>query len=319
MPKISVIVPVYKAERYLERCVRSILSQTMTDFELILVDDASPDTSGSLCDQLARSDSRVVVIHKPRNDGASAARNTGLDTARGTYVTFCDCDDMVSPSWLAHLLECADEQTLPLGSYCHTEQELGQQKALAVSSGKSGVSEYYRFHQCGVAGYLCNALYSNAILQRHQLRLRCQHEKGDYNEDLLFALQYVRHMRHLVYVGYADYWYDTREDSLSTSANAKRLYFEKYAEKYALWKAFLHEYKQEEQIGELSTAMLYHFLKALDGKPLREFRRMVLSDAMQSCVREADTKNENLQVIALIRKKAVLRLWIRYTLHSWKG
>lgn len=91
-PKVSVIVPVYKAEKYLRKCVDSILAQTFRDFEVILVDDGSPDKSGEICDEYARKDPRVRVIHK-ENGGVSSARNKGIDEARGEYISFLDSDD----------------------------------------------------------------------------------------------------------------------------------------------------------------------------------------------------------------------------------
>lgn len=103
MPKISVIVPVYKAEKYIESCVRSILGQTWGDFELILVEDGSPDRSGEICDALAQTDGRIVVLHK-ENGGAASARNAGLDMARGQYIAFIDGDDTVHPKYLEFLL-----------------------------------------------------------------------------------------------------------------------------------------------------------------------------------------------------------------------
>ena len=91
-PKISIIVPVYKAEPYLHRCIDSILAQTFTDWELLLIDDGSPDSSGEICDEYASRDSRIQVFHK-ENGGVSSARNMGLDSMRGEYVTFVDADD----------------------------------------------------------------------------------------------------------------------------------------------------------------------------------------------------------------------------------
>ncbi len=93
-PKISIIVPVYKVERYLKKCLDSILVQTFSDFELILIDDGSPDNSGKICDEYAKKDSRIVVIHK-ENQGAAMARNVGLDRARGEYIGFVDSDDWI--------------------------------------------------------------------------------------------------------------------------------------------------------------------------------------------------------------------------------
>ena len=98
MPQISVIVPVYKTEAYLRRCVDSILAQTFTDFELILVDDGSPDKCYAICEDYKAKDNRVSVIHK-KNGGVSSARNAGLDAARGVFVTFVDSDDYVKPAY----------------------------------------------------------------------------------------------------------------------------------------------------------------------------------------------------------------------------
>ena len=98
-PKISIIVPIYKTEQYLQRCIDSILAQTFTNFELLLIEDGSPDNSGKICDKYALKDSRIKVYHK-ENGGVSSARNLGLDHATGEWITFCDSDDWVNKDWL---------------------------------------------------------------------------------------------------------------------------------------------------------------------------------------------------------------------------
>ena len=110
MPKISVIVPVYKAEAYLRRCVDSLLAQTFQDFELLLVDDGSPDRSGGICDEYARRDARVRVFHK-ENGGVSSARQCGLDNALGDYTIHADPDDWVELDMLETLYAKATEET----------------------------------------------------------------------------------------------------------------------------------------------------------------------------------------------------------------
>ncbi len=102
MPKISVIVPVYKVEEYLDRCVESILAQTFTDFELILVDDGSPDNCPAMCDEWATKDKRIRVIHKD-NEGVSIARNMAVSIAKGQFVTFVDSDDAITQEYLTIL------------------------------------------------------------------------------------------------------------------------------------------------------------------------------------------------------------------------
>lgn len=99
MPSISVIVPVYNVEKYIDRCIKSILDQTYTDFELILVDDGSADKSGAICDSYAQKDGRIKVIHK-ENGGVSSARNVGICIAQGKYLTFIDSDDYVDSQFL---------------------------------------------------------------------------------------------------------------------------------------------------------------------------------------------------------------------------
>jgi glycosyltransferase involved in cell wall biosynthesis len=98
-PAISIIVPVYKTEKYLNRCVDSILSQDYNDFELILVDDGSPDNSGKICDEYAKNDNRIKVIHK-ENGGVSSARNLGIEESCGSYLMFVDSDDYIEPDSL---------------------------------------------------------------------------------------------------------------------------------------------------------------------------------------------------------------------------
>ena len=109
MPKISVIVPIFKAEKYIERCVKSLTEQTFIDIEIILVDDKSPDKCPQICDEYALKDKRIHVIHKKNNEGAGLARNSGLEIATGTYISFVDSDDYIEPELYEHCYrECID-------------------------------------------------------------------------------------------------------------------------------------------------------------------------------------------------------------------
>lgn len=114
-PKVSVIVPVYKVEKYLPECIESILAQTFTDFELILVDDGSPDNSGKICDDYASRDPRIRVFHK-ENGGVSSARNLGIKNAQSDYIAFLDSDDWWKPEFLEKMLALA--QKYPQAGCC---------------------------------------------------------------------------------------------------------------------------------------------------------------------------------------------------------
>lgn len=107
MPKVSIIVPIYNVEKYLDRCMSSLLNQTLKDIEIIMVDDESPDNCPQLCDEYARKDERVKVIHK-KNGGLGLARNSGLEIATGEYVAFVDSDDFVDINMYQELYSTAD-------------------------------------------------------------------------------------------------------------------------------------------------------------------------------------------------------------------
>ena len=108
-PLFSIIVPVYKTEAFLRQCVDSILNQTYSDFQVVLVDDGSPDGCGAMCDGYAREDARIKVIHK-KNGGLSDARNAGIDIARGEYIGFVDSDDWIEPDYLMSMVLASEKQ-----------------------------------------------------------------------------------------------------------------------------------------------------------------------------------------------------------------
>ena len=146
MPKISVIVPVYKVESYIQRCVESILSQNYRDFELILVDDGSPDNCPAICDHYAAHDMRVKVIHQ-MNQGVSAARNNGVSIAKGEYVTFIDSDDYVASNYLDVLYRACKEYSADIGlvNYIGTRGEVKftlEGAELHVLDGQAALEKY---------------------------------------------------------------------------------------------------------------------------------------------------------------------------------
>ena len=132
-PKISVIVPVYKVEKYLDRCIKSILDQSYRDFELILVDDGSPDNCGAICDNYADTDSRIKTFHK-KNGGLSDARNYGTERALGSYITFIDSDDYVRCDYLEVLMNMILEKNanMAVGNF----KDVTEDNALLPGSGE---------------------------------------------------------------------------------------------------------------------------------------------------------------------------------------
>lgn len=182
MPSISVIVPVYKVEDYLDRCVSSILRQSFRDFELILVEDGSPDNCGAMCDAWAEKDSRIRVIHQ-KNGGLSAARNAGLDwverNSNSSWIAFVDSDDWIHPDYLLQLYKTAAETGSRL-SICGFYRTTGESREEAVCGQATAMSAnaYYcsdRIHG-GITAVAWNKLYHRSLFKHLRYPVGKLHE-----------------------------------------------------------------------------------------------------------------------------------------------
>ena len=171
MAELSIIVPVYRAEKFLEKCVGSILNQTLSDLELILVEDGSPDGSGAICDRLAEADSRIRVIHQA-NAGVSAARNRGLEAAGGDYVGFVDSDDWIDPRMYESLMENPDGDMIVCDVM--TVYEDGSREPDTITQ----LPEDVLLHRedlsprlmLELAGSACRCLYRRSLLEDNGIR-----------------------------------------------------------------------------------------------------------------------------------------------------
>lgn len=177
MPKLSVIVPVYNTEKYLRECIDSILSQTFTDFELILVDDGSTDGSGSICDEYASKDPRVQVIHQ-ENGGVTRARKAAMRIATGSWISFIDSDDWIDSAMFDSMLEKASNSASQI-VICDGYIEYADQRKVAESLADEGIYDKSAMAQkiypnmimdpqkrCpGIAGWLCNKLFDRKLLE----------------------------------------------------------------------------------------------------------------------------------------------------------
>lgn len=212
--KISVIVPIYNAEKHLHRCVDSILAQTFTDFELLLVNDGSKDKSGAICDEYAAKDSHVRVFHK-ENGGVSSARNLGLDNAKGEWITFVDSDDWVSSEYLSNMYSCVSDEIDMVFSYA------------TIYTG----NDFYRenYPSCIVCSNELDSLFSKNDLHWHTspwsklyrtnlIRInKLKFDNGIHiGEDLVFVYSYMLLCSYIYVSSHADYNYnDCVENSLT--------------------------------------------------------------------------------------------------------
>lgn len=207
---ISVIVPVYKVEAYLDACVASIVEQTYRNLEIILVDDGSPDNSGAMCDEWAKKDERVRVIHK-KNAGPGAARNAGIEAARGTYLTFVDSDDMIRPAFIETLYRAMEQADLAVCSIESEEEQWPRLMAEVVPMEKLAKTPS-RYLEPLIINSSVNKMYRTQIIRAHALRMDTSMRRA---EDLCFVAQYLLCCRNIFVVSEKLYWYRQNAGSIT--------------------------------------------------------------------------------------------------------
>lgn len=214
---VSVIIPVYKVEQYLDKCVKSIVQQTYTNLEIILVDDGSPDNCPQICDVWAEKDNRIRVIHK-KNGGLSDARNAGLDICTGTYIVFVDSDDYVHPEYVSYLHDLIMQHHVDLAicGFFH-ENENGKR-----IYGTEETGQIYIMDQCRALKEMCDcALFSNAAWGKIFLReyfADIRFPVGHVYEDLAIMYKLFLKAEKIVFGQRALYYYVHHENSITKSS-----------------------------------------------------------------------------------------------------
>ena len=200
-PKISVIVPVYNADKYLRRCIDSIILQNFTDFELLLINDGSKDKSGKICDEYAEKDSRVRVFHK-ENGGVSSARNLGLDNARGEFVCFCDSDDYANDGWLNTFMTANQKSDIIISGFYEVRQETTTKNVPKRLNFKSAILDQ---DNSNTLGFLWCKCFKRRIIEKYNIRFN---EEYKVWEDLDFILSYATHCNSISISSNCNYYYN---------------------------------------------------------------------------------------------------------------
>lgn len=225
MPEFSVIVPVYKVEKYISRCIESILAQSFTDFELILVDDGSPDRSGEICEQYALLDNRICVIHQ-ENRGVSRARNMGMKKAKGKYIVFVDGDDVVEENYLdcmslvnydVDLIICGVKEIDTDGTE-HSKSCLMSQNILELNN-----SVILDLINSKLINYAVSKRFKRSILEKGNI---CFLNSINLGEDTLFVAEYLcvsKNVQCLCQTPYKYYKYDRNTLSSFDSNYVKKV------------------------------------------------------------------------------------------------
>lgn len=218
-PKISVIIPVYNVESYVRKCIDSILNQTFSDFELLLVDDGSTDCSGVICDEYVQKDARIRVFHTP-NQGVSAARNWGLDQALGEWITFVDADDWVEEGFLSTFFQAESSPKAIVYQniiYDYTAYHKGNKIAFSYNDVSfyvpdiiHAISDYKILSDCFIAA----KMFNKEVIRQYGIRF-C--EDISLAEDMIFVRHYFYYVEEVHLHSLAAYHYMQRPSSLTNS------------------------------------------------------------------------------------------------------
>lgn len=271
MNKISIIIPVYQVEKYIKRCLDSILSQTYSNLEIILIDDGSRDMSGKICDEYAIKDSRIKVIHQD-NAGVSVARNKGLDICTGDYITFVDSDDFLEPCMYEKMMEKATEYNCDV-IMCDCVKDDGVIQTPYTHDIRAGFYDYnqlkeeYYPHLLMMENVEYPATISNwLLLFRREVASSIRYIEGvRYSEDLLFGAQLLYNAKSFYYMK-DEYYYHYWMNNESASHTFKQ---DKWQDYKILYEKSNKLFRQDKQILNQSYLMLLFFLYNYTGDILR--------------------------------------------------
>lgn len=225
---VSIIVPVYNAEIYIDPCIKSILNQTYTNFELLLIDDGSTDASGEICERFAQKDNRVKVIHNT-NHGVSYSRNMGLALAKGEYIAFCDADDLYKRNYLMEMWNAAQFQDADIVICNYSYLHKPQNKICERASGSIEKEEIYRrmFINNTIGGFVWNKFFRKSTIVGIQFD-----ENMQICEDTYFVCRSLKNAEKVYYVGDPLYLYRVHQNS--TMNNVQNMFDESGSLKYAV-------------------------------------------------------------------------------------
>lgn len=211
-PKISIIIPVYNAEKYLRECLDSVLAQTFQDFEVLLINDGSTDNSGQICDEYAEKDKRIKVFHK-ENGGVSAARNLGIENAKGEWITFVDSDDFIGENFLWDLHACLDANSDFVITNCSLIYESGNVRYWTpYSRGNFLIKDFLLLPHSTIIRVPFSKLFKKDIIEKNQLKFDTNLDLG---EDTKFVFQYCKIINFVTSSSQKKYFYRQLDNGLS--------------------------------------------------------------------------------------------------------
>lgn len=292
-PLISVVVPVYNVEAYLEKCMASLLEQTYSNIEVILVDDGSTDASGDICDQYAEMDLRVQSVRLAKNSGVSHARNEGIRRAKGELISFVDPDDYVDKTILAFLYSSLVESKADI-SVCGVERigfEANTPNFLDSPVLFSRDEMFFSMLRHEILVGVVGKLFPLALVKKLSF-----HEEIHFGEDLLFLYQLLQHIETACYMPDTLYYYVRRADSATQNLSHERYYTLSYAYEYFYQESlkkfpqFAFQLKLMIVNMNVRTAIKAVENRTVKGKQLYAYLKMFQEKVRKYCSREVLAK-----------------------------
>ena len=261
MPLVSIIVPIYNAEKTIDRCITSILNQTYKDFELLLLDDGSADNSGMICDTYAQKDQRVHVVHK-ENSGVSDTRNQGIAMAKGEYLQFLDSDDWITPDATDLFVRTVAEHQcdMVIADFYRVIGERVSQKGDIEEEGIMDRTDYAANMMRNPAdfyyGVLWNKFYKRSVVEEYQMKMD---SSVSWCEDFMFNLEYIRHIHSIYALKVPVYYYVKTKGSLVSQGMSMKKTIQMKRTVFTYYKDFYKDVFDEEDYEKIRR-QVYKFL-----------------------------------------------------------
>ena len=317
-PLISIIVPIYKVEEYLDKCIESIVDQTYNNLEIILVDDGSPDNCPKMCDKWAKRDNRILVIHK-ENGGVCSARNSGLKKAKGKWIAFIDSDDWVEKEYIKELYDCASRKksSIVASGYCriaeHSKEYINNSGNMVELNAREFLIKILN-PQTGM-GFCATKLYKKEIIENMFFDSTLV-----VGEDAVFNTKLVKKIDRAVVYKRALYNYRSNLDSAVRKYDVN--YIKKYTNSMENMKKYINDNYSDDRIleADLANYIVYHLMLICVNycyNPQNNNKRKSLKEACKMKIYANAIKNCNYDNLSLSRK--ITLFTIKHRMYFFTG
>jgi len=312
----SIIIPIYNSEKYLEKCLDSLLDQTVDDYEIILIDDGSKDNSGNICDLYKSKSEKIKVIHQ-ENSGVSCARNAGLEIACGKYILFCDSDDYVENDFVETFVSGFEETDCDL--LVVRMQIISDNNVTYSNANEKRIIDKKKFlyiWKWGLFGEMCSKGFKRSIIADNKLNFN---REMSYGEDFCFITKYLRYINNdILILPNPVYCYIIREGSL-ISRYHNNLFKDVYLKMFNEIEKNIDQFQITERniLTDFYTGYFVRFIKCIlnifdgrntDGiiKKIKQARKVLISDEFEKCYKNADRTNIVKSLLFVCKFKSVI-------------